>query len=171
MPETVRVERRLFDGMADRILKCSLDRRKARPRQYFLRAAREFRGEAAANGEYDTSSGFQPAPPEHYTEWFRPVAANVAVVLAPHPGLPGQVVHCARINATRKVGRRSSHPTHGGSQRRRILSLSTTTIDFGNSGCAIGAGLRRKLRSAIAPSGSGTSPTRILSGPFRLSTY
>src|ERR1700720_1641075 len=49
-----------------------------------------------------------------------------------------------------KWGRRSNHPTHRGSQRRRILSLSTTTIDFGNSGCAIGAGLRRKLRSATA---------------------
>ena len=40
------------------------------------RRSSQFRGEAAANGEYDTSSGFQPAPPEHYTEWFRPVAAQ-----------------------------------------------------------------------------------------------
>ena len=37
----------------------------------------------ASQREYDTSSGFQPVPPEQYAEWFRPVAENVAAFLAP----------------------------------------------------------------------------------------
>jgi len=37
----------------------------------------------ATQREYDPSSGFTPIPPEEYTEWFRPVAANIAAVLAP----------------------------------------------------------------------------------------
>jgi hypothetical protein len=37
----------------------------------------------ASQREYDTSSGFQPVPSEHYSDWFQPVAANVAAFLAP----------------------------------------------------------------------------------------
>ena len=37
----------------------------------------------AAQREYDKSSGFTPILPEQYGEWFRPVAANIASVLAP----------------------------------------------------------------------------------------
>ena len=36
-----------------------------------------------ASHEYDQSSGFQPIPPDKYVDWFRPVAANIASVLAP----------------------------------------------------------------------------------------
>ena len=36
----------------------------------------------AQQREYDKSSGFTPILPEHYAEWFRPVAANIASVLA-----------------------------------------------------------------------------------------
>jgi hypothetical protein len=37
----------------------------------------------ATQREYDPSSGFQPVRPDEYAEWFRPVAANIASVLAP----------------------------------------------------------------------------------------
>ncbi len=37
----------------------------------------------ATQREYDPSSGFTPVPPEEYSDWFRPVAANIAAVLAP----------------------------------------------------------------------------------------
>jgi site-specific DNA-methyltransferase (adenine-specific) len=37
----------------------------------------------AAQREYDRSSGFSPILPDKYVEWFRPVAANIATVLAP----------------------------------------------------------------------------------------
>lgn len=37
----------------------------------------------ATQREYDPSSGFQPVRPDEYSEWFRPVAANIAAVLAP----------------------------------------------------------------------------------------
>jgi len=37
----------------------------------------------ATQREYDPTSGFMPVPPEHYAEWFRPVAANIAAMLAP----------------------------------------------------------------------------------------
>ena len=37
----------------------------------------------AVQREYDPSSGFKPVPPEQYVEWFRPVAAGIASILAP----------------------------------------------------------------------------------------
>jgi DNA modification methylase len=37
----------------------------------------------ATQRQYDPASGFRPVPPEAYSEWFRPVAANIAAVLAP----------------------------------------------------------------------------------------
>src|ERR1051326_7648211 len=37
----------------------------------------------ATQRDYDPESGFTPVPPEAYCDWFRVVAANVAVVLAP----------------------------------------------------------------------------------------
>jgi DNA modification methylase len=37
----------------------------------------------ATQREYDPSSGFQPVRPDQYAEWFQPVAANIATVLAP----------------------------------------------------------------------------------------
>jgi len=37
----------------------------------------------ATQREYDPSSGFQPVRPDQYIEWFQPVAANIAAVLAP----------------------------------------------------------------------------------------
>jgi len=37
----------------------------------------------AKQREYDPASGFTPIPPEEYSDWFRPVAANIAHVLAP----------------------------------------------------------------------------------------
>jgi DNA modification methylase len=37
----------------------------------------------ASQREYDPSSGFQPIRPDDYSEWFVPVAANIAGVLAP----------------------------------------------------------------------------------------
>jgi DNA modification methylase len=37
----------------------------------------------ATQREYDPASGFQPVRPEEYCAWFREVAANIAVVLAP----------------------------------------------------------------------------------------
>jgi DNA modification methylase len=37
----------------------------------------------ATQREYDPSSGFQPVRPDQYVEWFRPVATNIAAVLAP----------------------------------------------------------------------------------------
>ena len=48
-----------------------------RPSQYshYLASVR-------AQREYDKSSGFTPILPEQYGEWFRPVAANIASVLA-----------------------------------------------------------------------------------------
>jgi DNA modification methylase len=36
----------------------------------------------ATQREYDPSSGFQPVAPDDYAEWFRPVASNIASVLA-----------------------------------------------------------------------------------------
>ena len=36
----------------------------------------------ATQREYDSTSGFKPIPPEQYSDWFRPVAANIAAVLA-----------------------------------------------------------------------------------------
>lgn len=36
----------------------------------------------ATQREYDPSSGFQPVPPEEYSDWFHDVAANVRAVLA-----------------------------------------------------------------------------------------
>ena len=36
----------------------------------------------ATQREYDPSSGFEPVPPEEYSDWFRDVAANVRAVLA-----------------------------------------------------------------------------------------
>ena len=36
----------------------------------------------ATQREYDPSSGFQPVPPDQYADWFEPVAANVATILA-----------------------------------------------------------------------------------------
>jgi DNA modification methylase len=36
----------------------------------------------ATQREYDPESGFTPVPPEAYCNWFRPVAANIAAVLA-----------------------------------------------------------------------------------------
>ena len=38
----------------------------------------------ATQREYDPSSGFQPVAPDGYAEWFRPLAANLAGVLAPN---------------------------------------------------------------------------------------
>jgi DNA modification methylase len=37
----------------------------------------------ATQREYDPSSGFQPVRPDEYSEWFQPIAANIATVLAP----------------------------------------------------------------------------------------
>lgn len=37
----------------------------------------------AAQREYDKSSGFSPILPEHYGAWYKPVAHNIASVLAP----------------------------------------------------------------------------------------
>jgi len=37
----------------------------------------------ATQREYDPESGFTPVPPEEYSAWFRPVAQNIAAVLAP----------------------------------------------------------------------------------------
>jgi DNA modification methylase len=37
----------------------------------------------ATQREYDPASGFKPIPPDEYVEWFRPVAAGIAAVLAP----------------------------------------------------------------------------------------
>ncbi len=37
----------------------------------------------ASQRRYDESSGFKPIPPDQYVEWFRGVAAQIAVVLAP----------------------------------------------------------------------------------------
>ena len=37
----------------------------------------------ATQRRYDPASGFQPVRPEAYSDWFRPVAANIAAVLAP----------------------------------------------------------------------------------------
>lgn len=36
----------------------------------------------ATQREYDPESGFMPVPPEEYSGWFRPVAENIAAVLA-----------------------------------------------------------------------------------------
>jgi DNA modification methylase len=36
----------------------------------------------ASQREYDPESGFTPVPPEGYCDWFRPVAENIAAVLA-----------------------------------------------------------------------------------------
>ena len=36
----------------------------------------------ATQREYDPASGFEPVAPEDYIEWYRPVAANIAAVLA-----------------------------------------------------------------------------------------
>ncbi len=38
----------------------------------------------ASQRAYDPASGFKPIRPEEYTDWFRPVAANIAAVLADH---------------------------------------------------------------------------------------
>jgi DNA modification methylase len=35
----------------------------------------------ATQREYDPASGFKPVPPEEYSDWFRDVAANIAVIL------------------------------------------------------------------------------------------
>jgi DNA modification methylase len=37
----------------------------------------------ATQREYDTSSGFNPIPPDEYVAWYADVAANVAAILAP----------------------------------------------------------------------------------------
>jgi len=37
----------------------------------------------ATQRDYDPASGFKPAPPEEYSDWFRDVAANIAAILAP----------------------------------------------------------------------------------------
>jgi DNA modification methylase len=37
----------------------------------------------ATQRQYDPASGFQPVRPDVYSDWFRPVAANIASVLAP----------------------------------------------------------------------------------------
>jgi site-specific DNA-methyltransferase (adenine-specific) len=37
----------------------------------------------ATQRQYDPASGFQPVRPEDYSDWFQPVAANIAAVLAP----------------------------------------------------------------------------------------
>jgi DNA modification methylase len=36
----------------------------------------------AMQREYDPESGFTPVPPDQHAEWFRPVAANIAAILA-----------------------------------------------------------------------------------------
>lgn len=55
----------------------------------------------------------------------------------------------------------------GAIETAELLAAASTP----KPGSAAGAGRRRKLCSAMAPSGSGTSPTSTSSGPYRLSTY
>ncbi len=37
----------------------------------------------ATQREYDPASGFRPVPPDEYTDWFLPIAANIESILAP----------------------------------------------------------------------------------------
>ena len=38
----------------------------------------------ATQREYDPTSGFQPVPPDEYSDWYRDVAANIQAILAPN---------------------------------------------------------------------------------------
>ena len=55
----------------------------------------------ASQREYDAESGFTPVPPEKYSGWFRPVADNIAAVLAPGGS------YCLNIKAHADQGERS----------------------------------------------------------------
>jgi DNA modification methylase len=55
----------------------------------------------ATQREYDTESGFTPVPPEEYSGWFRPVAENIAAVLAPDGS------YCLNIHPHAEDGERS----------------------------------------------------------------